>query len=650
MSETETVENALMTITDATEELLSDWDFGLAHGYAEKLRNGIALSGKQRRAAYRMLRRYALQLEEVGIAYSSITDPSGEGGAPEIRKKYGGGPNAIKVSCENGRIQVRTPFKYKDVCKSVFGARWNPKAKAWTYPESPTSAANIKAAFSNMKRVETDEKFGELLDEYGERATAISHKSAENLPPVPLTKTDAWTHQLQAFWFAKDLPAVMLAMDMGTGKTKVAVDLTVNNQARRVLVLAPWSVVAVWQREYAIHAGEEWNVLSLNTQSIADRVRIAEEAFYESVNDPRPVAMVMNYEGVYREPFKSWSLDQDWDYVIFDESHRIKAANGTISRQCHRIARQSRRKLALTGTPLAQGMLDVFGQYRALDSDIFGLSYTAFSHRYAIYGGYGNYEVVGYQNEDEFNERFYSIAFRVDSDDVLDLLPTTSITRACLLSPKARKIYDQLRDELVVNLSGVELSDADDSNARSITAPNVLVKLLRLQQITGGAVGNDDGDLLVVDASKAKLLEDVVSDMTDTPVVVFCRFIHDLDVVEALAKKLKRPYGELSGRRKDAVGDDARMNPDVSIAAVQIQSGGVGVDLSLARYGVYYSLGYSLSDYLQSRKRIDRPGQKNHPMFVHLVASGTEDEAVYEALASNQKVIDHVLKGLAITK
>ncbi|MEI8258970.1 MAG: response regulator, partial [Deltaproteobacteria bacterium] len=76
------------------------------------------------------------------------------------------------------------------------------------------------------------------------------------LPAIPCTKTKAWRHQLQAYWFAHDKPAAMLAMGMGTGKSKVVVDLIVNSEARTVLVIAPLSVVkSVWALEFSRHAG-----------------------------------------------------------------------------------------------------------------------------------------------------------------------------------------------------------------------------------------------------------------------------------------------------------------------------------------------------------------------------------------------------------
>jgi SNF2 family DNA or RNA helicase len=74
-----------------------------------------------------------------------------------------------------------------------------------------------------------------------------------------------------------------------------------------------------------------------------------------------------------------------------------------------------------------------------------------------------------------------------------------------------------------------------------------------------------------------------------------------------------------------------------------MQAGGVGVDLTRARVCAYYSLGFSLGEYLQSRKRTHRPGQTRSVLYVHLVAEGTIDEQVYRALEARQDVIAAVL-------
>ena len=82
---------------------------------------------------------------------------------------------------------------------------------------------------------------------------------------------------------------------------------------------------------------------------------------------------------------------------------------------------------------------------------------------------------------------------------------------------------------------------------------------------------------------------------------------------------------------------------DVDVAGVQIQAGGVGIDLTRARYAVYYSLGHSLTDYLQSRRRVHRPGQTRTTTYFHLIAEDTVDQQVYQALASKQDVVEFIM-------
>ena len=176
-----------------------------------------------------------------------------------------------------------------------------------------------------------------------------------------------------------------------------------------------------------------------------------------------------------------------------------------------------------------------------------------------------------------------------------------------------------------------------------ITASNALVKLLRLQQLTGGSLVTDDGTREPLDDSKEKLLRDTLQDL-EPPVVVFCRFRDDLDRVASAAATLEWSYGEISGHRKDGLDDQGRLPDGLQAVGGQMQAGGVGVDLSRSRVGIVYSAGFSLGDYLQARGRLDRHGQRGENVtFIHLVARDTVDETVMRALARRQEVIESVL-------
>ena len=438
--------------------------------------------------------------------------------------------------------------------------------------------------------------------------------------------TTAWQHQIEALAFVEDKPGSMLAMEMGTGKTKVAIDLMDAHGYRRVLILCPLSVVAgVWPGEFARHSPAPWTVLPLAHGSVKDKQAQAEAALATSER----AAVVINYESVWREPFGSWAKKQPWDLVVFDEAHRMKSPGGVVSRYCSRLSDRVPQRLALTGTPMPHSPLDIYAQYRALDKSIYGTSFFRFKARYAVMGGWSNTQVVGYQHQDELQRKFYIIAYRVEAADVLDLPPLLTVTRTCEIGPQARKLYRLLERDFVAHME-----------EGRITAVNALSQLLRLQQVTSGYARTEDGRTVEVDTTKADLLADLLEDMGKEPVVVFARFKHDLEVVHRVARKLGRPSFEISGARKEL----SLWNEGGGVLAVQIQSGGLGIDLTKARYAVYYSLGFSLGDYLQSRARLHRQGQKRPVEIIHLIAAQTVDEKVMAALAAREQVIESIMQ------
>jgi SNF2 family DNA or RNA helicase len=288
-------------------------------------------------------------------------------------------------------------------------------------------------------------------------------------------------------------------------------------------------------------------------------------------------------------------------------------------------------KMCLTGTPMPHSPLDIFSQYRFLDPGIFGTSYWRFKRRYAVLGGYMDKQVVGFDNQDELHEKVYSIAYRVTKEEALDLPDEVYVRRESFMAEDAAAIYEDIEKNFYAEVEAGE-----------VTAANALVQLLRLQQLTSGHVGLDGGGHKWVSDHKRRLLEDVMQDVNG-PCVVFCRFTPDLAAVREAAKKLERAYGEVSGARKD-LSSDATMPEEIDVMGVQIQSGGVGIDLTRASVVIDYSVGFSLGDYLQSRSRVHRPGQTRKVTYIQLVTPGTVDEKVYAALAAREDVVESILR------
>lgn len=558
--------------------------------------------------------------------------------------------NSVRV--EGNTILLKADYIHVDRCRAVPGGRWDKTLKVWKYVASPAIAGAIATQFMGVPMT-FDPAFEALLREAASIQRAAEFKRADDLPPIPVTSTQPWRHQLQAYHFAMSMRAAALFMEMGTGKSKVAVDLAVNKGCKTVLILCPLSVVNVWPKQFRLHAGVEVLTQPLGKGAVRRKVRDAEQALEIGRRLNKPVAIIVNYESAWREPMSEFLLGRAWDMVILDESHKIKAPGGKASLFCARLGQRAVNRLILTGTPMPHSPLDIYAQYRFLDPGIFGTSFAAFRQRYAVMGGYLNREVKAFRMmrnlpdgrfnpqyspdiEREWNQKLHSVSFRVLSRDVLDLPEAIHETRTFTLESRAAQVYRQLETLFYAEVDNGE-----------VTVNNALTRLLRLQQITSGYVRNDEGQDVQIDFGKMDLLADLLDSIDRSEkVVVFCRFQHDLDTVRAVVESRDgggNRYGELSGRRNDLT-SDSTFPDDVDVLGVQIQAGGVGIDLTAARYVIYYSLGFSLGDYEQSLARTHRPGQTRTTYFYHLLAEGTVDEKVYKALKQRKHVVEAVIE------
>ena len=407
----------------------------------------------------------------------------------------------------------------------------------------------------------------------------------------------------------------------------------------------------VWPREIRTHSRRQATIIPLGDQlpNVQAKLKRAAEGLALATARKGPAVIIVNYESAYREPLGGWLKDQRWDLLIMDESHRLKSPSGKISRFASQLSDRAKRRLALSGTPMPHSPLDIYAQYRAVDKSVFGIHHQQFKNRYAefeIVGQRAEEEVEdepsliqavsGYKNLEELNRKFYSLAFRVTAAEVLDLPGAIETYTHVNLGKKARKLYDEMALKFRAELDSGEI----------VTAANALVRLVRFQQLTSGFAVTSDGKTIEMDDAKTRALQDILQDLPrNEPVVVFARFQNDLDAIAGTAERMKRPHFEISGRAKSL----EQWNDRGGVIAVQIQAGGLGLDLTAARYCVYYSLGFSLGDYLQSVARLHRPGQTSLVDYIHLVAARSIDEIIVNALADKEDVINRILETLDLT-
>ena len=436
-----------------------------------------------------------------------------------------------------------------------------------------------------------------------------------------------YEHQRRAAAFALDRLSrgggAALLMEMGTGKTLTSIgivgQLWKERRIARLLIVAPLSILGVWRDEFDKFAGYDYclSVLEGTAARKADTIRHMAGKSLQ--------VLVINYESAWRmeKELAEWRPDM----IVCDEGHKIKTHNIAASKAMHRLAAKAKYRLLLTGTVITNKPIDVFSQYKFCDPAIYGNSFYQFRNRYFDMVGFGGYTPVMKRSmEGEFTERLHSIAFRATKAECLDLPEFTDIVQRIDLEPQAMRIYRQL-----VRDSYAELAEG------SVTVTNVLSQLLRLSQLTGGYVGNDDaGGITQVSTAKLDALSDLVDGAVadGRKIVVIARFVPEIHAIGKMLEKKKIRYAQISGEIRDRDEQIAAFqnDPDVPVFIGQIATAGLGITLTAASLMVFYSLDYSMSNYEQTRARIHRVGQKNECTYIHLVARGTVDEKVLKAL------------------
>ena len=448
------------------------------------------------------------------------------------------------------------------------------------------------------------------------------------LDPLPFaTDEPPWGHQLEAYHLATTSPGCLLHYGMGTGKTRITLDVIRGLGARRVLVGCPKAVVRDGWLAEATRRHPDFQILALDKGSARKRQRQAADALDRA--SARTVLVVINWDALRSADFGEWALTVPWDLVVADEVQCLKAAGSKTSRYMARLARRVPRRLGLSGTPTPQGPHEAYGVFRFIDPALFGSSHTVFRARYCLTSGDTSGRIVGYQRSAELRKLYYSATHRRDRD-VLDLPEVQHLERRATLPGPARALYRELAAELVAEIEGGR-----------VTAQNALSKSGKLRQICCGHVRTDDGVWRSVHTAKETLLAEVFDELAlDAPVVVFAVFRRDLEAIHRVARRSGRASLELSGERNDLAAWRSGAAP---VLAVQIQSGGVGVDLSRAATAVYYSQTWSLGQYEQSLARIHRPGQRNRCLYVHLVVAGTVEPRIYRAHQTRRDAIETVL-------
>jgi len=455
-------------------------------------------------------------------------------------------------------------------------------------------------------------------------------------------KTKPFNHQHEEFMRTKEDRIRALFWEMGTGKTKVVIDtgayLFQQNHINAIVVLAPNGVHFNWATdELPIHmpdaTAERMHVHVY--QSGKANTQRHKDAVDRCIKHDGLAVMLMSYNAVMTDKGRRalWAMLKKRECLyVADESAYIKTPGAKRTKRVVASGAYAPFKRILTGTPVANSPFDVYSQVRFLDP-VFWRQHSIgsgqiFRHTFGEMvqfedaNGRTHEFAKGYRNLDVLRTWLQPISSRVLKEEVLDLPPKLFTKRYFELSPAQRRAYDELTRDYETELDNGEIT----------TAPLVIQRMVRFQQITSGYLPSDDGAFTRFPTNPRLGLAEEFRDECPTQAIVWAQRNEDID-------QLLGVFGDAAVRHDGQCSDAEREYAKKAFKAgekkwfvAKPSSGGVGLTLTEAKNMMYYNTGYNLGERQQSEDRFHRIGQEDAVTVRDCAALNTIDEGIIDAL------------------
>lgn len=471
---------------------------------------------------------------------------------------------------------------------------------------------------------------------------------------APMTlPTDLWKHQRAAIERADDVSEFGLFFDVGTGKTRTMIEILRRKYTRRggiakTLIFAPLIVLNNWKQEFA-----KYSKISQEMIFIFDGPQFKRVLQMEKIMQLDGAIVLTNYESLQMELLMRKLEEWRPEYIIDDESHRLKNPQSKRARKAVRLADKAEERYILTGTPILNSPMDIFMQFRILDKgQTFGTNFFAFRSRYFIdmnekWRANHNYFPNWQPRTELYQELYYKVStksLRAVKSECLDLPPMVRETIEVELTREQRKAYKEMNDDLVTYI-------AQTSESKAAVATIALTKALRLQQIASGFVSVVDGQVVSFKENpKLDALMSLLEDYTPgSKVIVWAAFKENY---RAIADRLDRSgiayrmmTGDTPQDEREANLEAFRRDESVRVLISNQKAGGVGINLIESNVSIYFSKNFSLEDDLQSEARNYRGGSERHAKVtrIDIVAKDTLDEVITKALQEKLNMSETIL-------
>lgn len=428
------------------------------------------------------------------------------------------------------------------------------------------------------------------------------------------------SYQQRAVDFLHGRPSAGLFLDLGLGKTAISLSALTRGHLP-ALVVAPKRVAEhVWPIEHA-----KWR---------------PDLSFALAAGDPaarkRALASRADVTVIGRDNIKG--VEPRYTTVIIDESSGFKDRSTTRWKLARKIVAEAEHVWELTGTPVSNGLLDLWAQIYLLDhGKRLGSTLTGYRNRYFFPAGQlPSGVIIDWKPrpgaEEAIHRKLEDLCMYMSAADELELPPVVPNVIDVPLPPEAMAQYKKFKEDLVLDL---EIFGDD-----IFSAANAAVLSNKLSQITAGFVYSDDQDGSCTELHKAKLdaLAEVVEGTGDN-ILVFYRY-------KVEAERIKRTFKQ--ARFIDEKGTIAAWcRGEVPMMLAHPASAGHGLNLQSGGHTIVWSsLTWDLEHWLQANGRLARQGQ-THPVIIHtLECPGTVDKLMAERLegkdATQVRLLEHL--------
>ncbi len=433
-----------------------------------------------------------------------------------------------------------------------------------------------------------------------------------------ITTTELYKHQVAAV--EKILPVRIgaLFMDMGTGKTRCAIELCARRQARisRVVWLCPIGLKLTIASEIEKHTqGSTVNIFDENTSSSATPDTFWHTVGIESMSSSDRVVLAVDR-----------LIDQD-AFVIVDESSYIKGHASKRSMRIAELSQRARYRLLLTGTPLTQGVEDLYAQMRFLSPDILGYSsFYSFANHHLEYSENYPGMIMRAHGVGQLADKIAPFIYQVTKDECLDL-PEKLYDRVYFnLTEEQHDAYQQAKEEI---LNGILEEIPDYIIFQLFTA---------LQQIVSGFWNRNGKEFIRLPHKRIETLQTAISGIPENEqMIIWCKYVESIHQIAEALPDCVLYYGDLSEKQRDQQLKLFR-NSRRFLVATQA-TGGHGLTLNEAHYHGFYENEFKYSHRIQAEDRSHRIGQTKHVTYIDIVSNSGIDRRIQDAIAKKENVV-----------